>query len=82
MLGENHSLTLEFPEHLQAIKHLHNTDRMFAKQADKYNTLDREIRKLELNNSPIEDGAMHALKHERAELKDVLFEQLEAQQKQ
>ncbi|CAA0092264.1 Uncharacterised protein [BD1-7 clade bacterium] len=80
MLGEDHSLAHEFPEHLPAIKNLTQGDKGFAKQARHYDDLDREIRKLELNNSPIEDDAMHAMKQERAELKDVLYQRLLSEQ--
>lgn len=37
---------------------------------------DEEIRKLELSNSPIDDEAMHQLKHERSELKDSLYQRI------
>ncbi|MBR9728818.1 YdcH family protein [Shewanella intestini] len=76
MLGENHSLLNEFPEHKDIIVKLVASDERFAVDTKKYNDLDEEIRKLELRGAPIDDEAMHQLKHHRAELKDSLFQRL------
>ncbi|ELI0632452.1 YdcH family protein [Vibrio harveyi] len=73
MLGENHSLTHEFPEHLDTITQLTANDSAFAENAKNYNTLDKEIRELELRGNPIDDHEMNTLKHNRAELKDWLY---------
>lgn len=70
MLGENHSLTHEFPEHLDTITQLTANDSAFAENAKNYNQLDKEIRELELQGNPIDDHEMNTLKHNRAELKD------------
>ncbi|CAH0530055.1 YdcH family protein [Vibrio hippocampi] len=76
MLGEDHSLLHEFPEHTETIKSLIASDASFAEETKQYNALDKKIRVLELNNSPIDDGEMHKLKHERAVMKDVLLKKL------
>ncbi|NOH95849.1 YdcH family protein [Vibrio sp. 99-70-13A1] len=76
MLGENHSLLSEFPEMKDAIASLVKTDEVFANDMAKYDELDKEIRKLELNGSPIDDGEMHQMKHDRAVLKDSLHQRL------
>ena len=76
MLGENHSLINEFPEYMDTINKLIESNKGFAKDAKRYNDLDEEIRNLELNQAPIDDGAMHQLKHDRAVLKDVLYQRL------
>ncbi|GAA5218896.1 YdcH family protein [Corallincola platygyrae] len=78
MLGEDHSLIHEFPEYEQVIAKLMTSDESFTKDAKHYNALDKEIRTLELQGAPIGDDAMHKLKHDRAELKDTLFERLKA----
>ena len=78
MLGEDHSLTHEFPEHMEAIANLAINDRQFAKDAKRYDDLDKEIRELELDGAPIDDEAMHQLKHDRAVLKDSLYERIVA----
>ncbi|AIV07578.1 MULTISPECIES: YdcH family protein [Vibrio] len=76
MLGENHSLTHEFPEHLDTITQLTANDSAFAENAKNYNTLDKEIRELELRGNPIDDHEMNTLKHNRAELKDWLYSKI------
>ena len=76
MLGENHSLVHEFPEMKDKIAELAKTDDGFAADMKTYDNLDKEIRKLELKDSPIDDEAMHQLKHDRAELKDTLYQLL------
>jgi len=76
MLGENHSLVNEFPEYQEIIARLIESDEVFAQDTKHYNALDEEIRKLELNGAPIDDEAMHQLKHERAALKDTLYQRL------
>ncbi|MCL1146824.1 YdcH family protein [Shewanella marinintestina] len=76
MLGEDHSLIHEFPEYQTTIVKLCQNDEAFAKDTKHYNALDKEIRVLELKGAPIDDEAMHQLKHDRAVLKDALFHRL------
>ncbi|MCL1056788.1 YdcH family protein [Shewanella gelidimarina] len=76
MLGEDHSLLHEFPEHQAIIMERCKSDAAFNKDAKHYNALDKEIRVLELNGAPIDDESMHQLKHDRAELKDSLYMRL------
>ena len=77
MLGEDHSLTNDFPQYLNTIAELNKSDTEFAKKADKYDKLDKEIRVLELKDAPISDEQMNQLKHERSELKHWLYERLQ-----
>ncbi|QLE86564.1 DUF465 domain-containing protein [Shewanella sp. Scap07] len=77
MLGEDHSLLHEFPEFSDKIATKINTDSGFASDTKQYNALDKEIRELELNSNPIDDEAMHKLKHDRAVLKDSLYQRLQ-----
>ena len=76
MLGENHSLLCDFPQHKDTINQLNATDSEFAEQAKRYHALDEEIRQLEELSSPTTDEHLHALKHDRALLKDVLYQKL------
>jgi len=76
MLGENHSLLNEFPEFKELITKLVSSDQSFAETTIKYDELDAKIRKLELVNSPIGDSEMHKMKHDRSELKDLLYRRL------
>jgi uncharacterized protein YdcH (DUF465 family) len=73
MLGEDHSLVNEFPNDKDTIAKLIESNSTFASDAKRYHLLDKEIRKLELNNAPIDDEAFHQLKHDRALLKDSLY---------
>jgi uncharacterized protein YdcH (DUF465 family) len=76
MLGENHSLVNDFPQHQELIAKLIENDPTFASDNKKYTVLDKEIRTLELNGAPIDDEAMHKLKHDRSVLKDALYQRL------
>ena len=78
MLGEDHSLLNDFPELTDTINSLMASDPTFAADNKRYTALDKEIRTLELRGSPIDDQAMHQLKHDRAELKDSLYQRLVA----
>ncbi|MGB3383715.1 MAG: YdcH family protein [Marinomonas sp.] len=78
MLGEDHAIIIEFPEYKEKISELNKTDSNFAEYARRYHALDQEIRQLELDNAPIDDEAMHQLKHDRASLKDVIYQRLKA----
>ncbi|ASM51050.1 hypothetical protein PESP_a3199 [Pseudoalteromonas espejiana DSM 9414] len=76
MLGENHSVANEFPQYTDTLISLIKSDTEFAQQVEKYNALDTQIRELELENAPIDDEAMHQLKHDRAVLKDIIYKRL------
>lgn len=76
MLGESHSLLADFPEMEDAITTLVKNDESFAQAMKDYNALDKRIRVLELNGSPIDDDAMIQLKHQRAEQKDALYQRV------
>ncbi|MFT2110806.1 YdcH family protein [Marinomonas sp. 2405UD68-3] len=76
MLGENHSLINEFPEYREKITQLNQSNPTFTKNAQRYHSIDEEIRALELDNAPIGDDALHKLKQERAVLKDTLYREL------
>lgn len=78
MLGENHSLVSEFPEYKELIAKLGASDSSFAESAKQYDELDAQIRTLELANSPVSDSEMHNMKHQRSELKDLLYKSLMA----
>lgn len=79
MLGEDHSLLAEFPNYKDTIAQLTKQDEQFANEAHRYNSIDKEIRELELNAAPIDDEAMHGLKHDRAMLKDHLYQRLKSE---
>lgn len=76
MLGEDHSLVNDFPALKDKIAELNKIDEVFAKDAQQYHKLDKEIRELELDNAPIDDDVFHQMKHDRAALKDTLYQRL------
>jgi uncharacterized protein YdcH (DUF465 family) len=78
MLNENHALIFDFPEFKQDIVYLNYKDEAFQKLSKQYHLLDYDIRQLEIVGSPTDDEHMHDLKVQRANLKDVLFQQLKA----
>ena len=49
-------------------------DLHFKKISDEYNTLDKEIRTLEQNNSPVEDVTLAEMKKKRSHLKDEAYQ--------
>jgi uncharacterized protein YdcH (DUF465 family) len=78
MLNENHALIFDFPEFKQDIVYLNYKDEAFQALSKQYHLLDYDIRQLEIAGSPTDDEHMHNLKVQRANLKDVLFQQLKA----
>ena len=73
MLGENHSIHHEFPEHHDLIDNLMKEDIHFKKLVDEYNQLDKDIRVIELKGAPIEDLTFEQMKKRRIQLKDEVF---------
>ncbi|EEX94894.1 hypothetical protein VIOR3934_05134 [Vibrio orientalis CIP 102891 = ATCC 33934] len=76
MLGEDHSLLSEFSEFKETILALAKMNEAFLKDMKTYDGLDKEIRTLELKDSPISDEDMHQMKHDRAMLKDNLHQRI------
>ncbi|MDA0118212.1 YdcH family protein [Vibrio sp. T11.5] len=76
MLGEDHSLLSEFPQYKDTIRALAKMDDNFLSEMQSYDSLDKEIRKLELMDSPLSDEEMHKMKHDRAVMKDDLHKRL------
>lgn len=76
MLGEKHSLLLEFPDSTQVIQQLAKQDNNFAYDANKYDRLDDEIRKIELGHHFVDDDTMNQKKRQRALLKDILYQRI------
>ncbi|MDO6618336.1 MULTISPECIES: YdcH family protein [unclassified Shewanella] len=76
MLGENHSLRNEFPDHIDTITSLISSNVDFAEIMKKYDALDKQIRDLEMRDSPIADESIHELKQQRVVMKDALYHQI------
>lgn len=76
MLGENHSIHHEFPELRQRIDQLSQDDPGFREQIMEHDKLDKQIRGLEMRESPVSDEQMETMKHQRLQLKDHIYHRL------
>lgn len=76
MLGEPHDLPHEFPNLVNQIDHLTETDPAFAELAEQYQQIDDQIRHIELAGVPVSDDTIQSLKLSRLHLKDRLFDLL------
>ena len=69
----HHPITHEFPQHLQAIKHLKGSNEQFRKAFDEYHRIDDAIYRIEEEIDSAADEEIEKLKYERARLKDWIF---------
>ncbi|MCH1931603.1 YdcH family protein [Shewanella sp. A25] len=76
MLGENHALVNEFSDYVDKIQQLKLSNSVFATLSSRYHELDHKIRALELTKVPTDDEHFVALKLERLQLKDKLYQYL------
>ncbi|MBS7803526.1 YdcH family protein [Rhizobiales bacterium TNE-4] len=65
-----HGLHEEFPQAAAAISKLKIGDAHFARLADRYEHLNREIHRVETDVEPASDERLEQLKKERLKLKD------------
>ena len=73
-----HELAEEFPEHAQKISALKQENAHFAKLADAYHDMNRQVHRAETNIEPMEALAETQLRKERAALKDEIWGMLTA----
>jgi len=78
MFGEKHDLFHEFPEHRERIHELLANDHHFAKLADEYNNVDKEIYSIEQGVETPSDEYTEQLKKQRLLLKDELLTMITA----
>lgn len=76
MLGENHSIHHEFPDFHRQIDELVTQEPGFRDLVMHHDKLDKQIRGLEMRESPISDLEMERLKQERLRLKDQVYQHL------
>lgn len=72
-----HELADEFPEFKDKIHDLKLSHAHFAKLADRYHDLNREIHRVEAAGVNIADDHFEQLKKQRLALKDEIFQMLE-----
>lgn len=65
-----HELHEEFPEAAEALHALKTTDTHFARLADEYHTINRQVHRIETDVEPASDETLENLKKQRLHLKD------------
>lgn len=68
-----HELAEEFPEKIEIISQLKQSDAHFARLADEYHEVNRLVHRAETNVEPMEDLAEGELRKQRAALKDEIW---------
>jgi hypothetical protein len=67
---EHHPLVKDFPEKLEQLHKLRLEDPTFARKADQYEALDKQICRVEDGVETLDDATLNALKMDRVALKD------------
>lgn len=78
MTNTPHELAAEFPEKADLIRRLKIEDAHFARLADEYHTINRQVHRAETLVEPMEDLAEVELRKKRAALKDQIYAMLSA----
>lgn len=73
---EHHPLNREFPDSREQLQALCASDAHFARLAQSYEALDKQIYEIEDGRQAADDQALHALKNERVALKDQIAARL------
>ncbi|MEC3860367.1 DUF465 domain-containing protein [Mesobacterium sp. TK19101] len=73
-----HELHEEFPELAAKITELKQADSHFARLADQYHDLNRQVHRAETNVEPMDTLAETDLRKQRAALKDEIYKLLSA----
>jgi len=71
-----HELHEEFPDHAAKIHELKTSDHHFARLAEEYHKLNREIHRIETDITPTDDLHAEELKKKRLSLKDQIAKYL------
>jgi len=73
-----HELAEEFPEHVEKMSELKQSDAHFAKLFDAYHDINRAVHRAETNVEPTDDFNMESMRKERLKLKDEIYGMLTA----
>ncbi|WP_170325806.1 YdcH family protein [Ruegeria arenilitoris] len=68
-----HELAEEFPDKVELMSQLKQSDAHFARLADEYHEVNRVVHRAETNIEPMEDLAEGELRKKRAALKDEIW---------
>lgn len=73
MSNTPHELAVEFPDKVEAMSQLKQSDAHFSKLADEYHEINRAVHRAETNVEPVEELAEVELRKKRAALKDEIW---------
>ena len=73
-----HELAEEFPEHVEKMSELKQSDAHFAKLFDAYHDINRAIHRAETDVEPTDDFNMESMRKQRLKLKDEIYGMLTA----
>ena len=68
-----HELAEEFPDKVEVMSQLKQTDAHFARLAEEYHEINRAVHRAETNIEPLEELAEVDLRKKRAALKDEIW---------
>ena len=71
-----HELAQDFPDKVEAIQRLKQENPHFARLAEEYHTINRQVHRSETNVEPMEDLAEQELRKRRMHLKDEIVQML------
>ena len=78
MQVEHHELHREFPEFLDVMQVLRNSDSHFSEMFDEYHALTNQVEHLEEDDLPVDDFTIEDMKKKRVKLKDTMYKMLVA----
>jgi len=78
MQVEHHDLHHDFPEYLEVILALKASDEHFGSICHEYETLTREVERLEEEDLPVDDFTIENMKKHRVRLKDQMYRMIVA----
>lgn len=73
-----HELSEEFPEHVEKMAALKQSNAHFAKLADSYHEVNRAVHRAETDVEPTSDNHMQQMRKQRMGLKDEIWSMLNA----
>ncbi len=68
-----HELAEEFPDKVEVMSQLKQTDAHFARLAEEYHEINRRVHRAETNIEPVEELAEGEMRKKRAVLKDEIW---------
>jgi uncharacterized protein YdcH (DUF465 family) len=73
-----HELAEEFPDHVEKMSALKQSDAHFAKLCDSYHEINRTVHRAETNVEPVDNLTETELRKKRGALKDQIWSYLKA----